>query len=538
MNEQLELIRNYIRMVWRRRWLALMSAGVLCGLGWLGVLLLPNQYEVTAKIFVDSGTMLRPLLKGIAPDADNREDNAHMMRRTLLVRPNLEKVARKTDMDIKAKTPKEFEQLLITLATSIRIAGTTRGNIYVIAYKNSDAKLAARVVEAILNIFVERSLGESRRDTSRSREFLEEQINEHETRLNAAEARLKDFKRQNVGRMPSEGKTYFIRLEALRETLADAELELREAQKRVGSIEQQLASEKPTLRPAGDPSTPTLSGPLTPYDERITAHESNLDSLLLQYTDRHPDVISTRRLIEELKAKREAYLVEIEQQTSDEAPSQAVARLMGNPLYQELTLAYAQAKANSAALETRVTEYRRRESALGELIDTIPRVEAEYAKLNRDYDVIRGNYEKLVERFESLKIADEAGQTDDDGQFNIIDPPRVPLVPVSPDRPRLSIIVLLVGLASGVAFTILLAMLRPAIYTRNALSELSDLPMFGAVSRLWTPRERLKRRMEVATFGVGCLGLLAIFAGLMTMYYLNIDADVIARLERLTQRFL
>lgn len=538
MNEQLELIRNYIRMVWRQRWLALFCAGVLCGFGWLGVLLLPNQYEVTAKIFVDTGTLLRPLLKGLAPDSNNRADNARMMRRTLLVRPNLEKVARKTDMDIQAKTPKEFEKLLITLAQKISITGSPRGNIYVIGYQNSDAKLAARVVEAILNIFVERSLGASRRDTSKSKEFLEAQIAEHEKRLNAAEAELKEFKRVNVGRMPSEGRTYFIRLEALRQTLADAELELREAQKRVASIEQQLASETPTLRDIAGASALALTGPLTPYDERITVHETNLDTMLLQYTDQHPDVIATRRLIKELKGKRQAYLAEVKEHSANEPPSQAAARLMGNPLYQELTLAYAQAKAEVAALDTRVTEYKRRESKLGALIDTIPQVEAEFSKLNRDYEVIRTNYEKLVERYESLKIGDEAGQSTDDAQFNIIDPPRIPLVPVGPNRPKLSIMVLVLGLAGGVGFTILLAVLRPAIYTRDALRQISDLPVFGVISRLWTPRERFKRRMEVATFAVGCLCLFAIFAGLMTMYSLNIDLDVAARLERLTQRLL
>ena len=143
-----------------------------------------------------------------------------------------------------------------------------------------------------------------------------------------------------------------------------------------------------------------------------------------------------------------------------------------------------------------------------------------------------------MQRYESLKIGDEAGQSTDDAQFNIIDPPRIPLVPVGPNRPRLSIMVLVLGLAGGVGFTILLAVLRPAIYTRDALRQISDLPVFGVISRLWTPRERFKRRMEVATFAVGCLCLFAIFGGLMTMYYLNIDLEVMARLERLTQRFL
>jgi hypothetical protein len=211
---------------------------------------------------------------------------------------------------------------------------------------------------------------------------------------------------------------------------------------------------------------------------------------------------------------------------------------MGYPQYRELTLAYTEARAGAAALETRVSEYKRRESKLEALIDTILEIEAEFSKLNRDYNVIRTNYEKLVQRYEALKIGDEAGQTTEAAQFNIIEPPRIPLVPVGPDRPKLSIMVLALALASGIGFTVLLAMLRPAIYTRDALRQISDLPVFGVVSRLWTPRERFKRRMEVATFAAGCLCLFAIFAGLMTMYSLNIDVDVVARLERLSQQFL
>ena len=74
--------------------------------------------------------------------------------------------------------------------------------------------------------------------------------------------------------------------------------------------------------------------------------------------------------------------------------------------------------------------------------------------------------------------------------------------------------------------------------THTTLSSCHPITRWGVVSRLWTPGERFKRRMEVATFAAGCLCLFAIFAGLMTMYFLNIDADVMARLERLTQQYL
>ena len=442
---------------------------------------------------------------------------------------------RAADLDLKVKTPEQFDKLLMRLANQISVSGSATGNVFVIGYQHQTPRTAHKVVEAILNLFVERSLGESRRDTTRSREFLEQQIKEHEERLNVAEQRLKDFKRANVGRMPSEGRTYYTRLEGLRESIADTELALREASNRVGAIERQLEQSKPTLREALE-GPPGAAGPLTPYDERIAVMERNIDQLLLSYTEEHPDVIGSRRLLAELEAKREAYLKDLESEPKD-AERQTAMRVMENPAYQQLTVSLAEARAEVAALKTRLDEYRRRESALVKLVDTIPRVEAELGRLNRDYDVVKVNYEKLVQRYEALKIAGEVDQRSDD-QFRVIEPPRVPLVPVSPNRPKLSTVVLVLGLGGGIGLAVLIGMLRPAIYTKGGIAELTDLPVIGVVSRMWTPRERFKRRMEVATFALGCMALVAVFAGLMTLYQLNIDLDLAARIERAGQRFL
>lgn len=532
MDELVGLARNYLRMFWRYRWLALISASLLCVGGWLFVMVMPNKFAVTAKVFLETHSMLDPLLRGIAVGGNIQEDTVHMIRRTLLVRPNLEKVARNTDMDLIADTPQAFERLLTGLAKDISISGTTRDNIFVIGYVHRDPKLATRVVEAILNIFVEGALGESRKDASSSREFLEAQIAAHERRLGAAEAQLEKFKRHNVGLMPSDGRSYYTRLESIRESIAGAELELREAQKRVGALKQQLVSRK--SRQSGGAGAHT--GLPTPYDERITALETSLDQLLLQYTEKHPDVISTRRLRSELQEQRKNYSAELDAQSLEFGVIAASGA--SNPIYQELTLAYARAKSEVAALETRVEEYKRRDGELAKLIDTVPRVEAELTQMNRDYHIVNTNYGKLVERLESLKISDQASRAAGEVQFNIIEPPRVPLVPVSPDRPKLSAAATVAGLGGGIGLAILLALLRPAVYTKEGFRELTELPVLGVVSRLWTPRERVRRRLEVVTFAVGCMGLMAVFAGVMTMYHLGIDVDALSRIESLSRRFL
>ena len=531
MYESLNLIHKYLRMIWRFRWVALISATIICICGWSAVLVLPNMYKVTAKVYLDTKTLLRPLLKGIAVDATSQQDEALTMRRTLLVRPNLEQVARKTDMDLQAHTPEDFERLLNGLAKQISVSGTSRDNIFVISYSNTDAKLATRVVDSLLNLFVERSLGESRKDSSKSREFLESQIKEYEARLIAAESRMKEFKRQNVGLMPSDGSSYYARLEEVSERTKEAQLELKEAEQRRDELGRQLATVSALLESGAEGD---ISGLVrNPLDERIAELESNLDQLLLQYTEQHPDVIQVQTVLARLTQKRAE---ELAKQADEDDGTQVSRQQTANPIYQELKVGLGATEAEVAALTARVEEYMQRQIELTELVDTIPKVEAELFKLNRDYDIDQHNYSALVARRESLKISDDASQSTDAVQFNIIEPPKEPLVPTSPDRPRLNIGVLVAGLGVGILIAVGVGMLRPVIYTKEDFSELTDIPILGTVSRVYTKGELVRRRVEALTFGFACLCLLGIYTGLVALEVLNID--LVTKMSVLRERLI
>ena len=547
MTETLLLVMNYVRMLWRYRWVALVLAGVVAAGGWSYVLLMPDVYEVEAKVYLDTRSLLRPLLRGLTVDSNVRADTVYMMRRTLLVRPNLEAIARKTDMDLQAKTPEEFEKLLVELATKIKVSGTARDNIFSISYQNEDPQLAARVVEALLNIFVERSLGDSRKDTSKTKQFLDDQIREYEARLEAAENRVKEFKQRNVGLMPSSGAGYFQRLEEARNALAAAALELREAQTRRDAIAAQVSGEEPTFGIGPPPPPPTGKRAAeqinsTQYDARIEKIRQQLDQLLLQYTDQHPDVISTRDLLATLETRREDELKRLRAEAvaaAAAAPPPETTSVAGpdqNPVFQDLKIQLSQAEAEVAGLTARVEEFQRREQELARLVDTVPKVEAELAKLNRDYEVNRGNYQELLKRRESLKLSDDAVQTTDDVQFNIIEPPRVPLTPISPGRPKLIAGVLVVALGAGGGLAVLIGLLRPAVYVREDFADIAAFPVYGVISRVWTPRLRFKRRLELATFGLGFSALFGMCVGLITLQNLNID--LVAKVKTIAERVL
>ncbi len=290
MTEQIEMILAQVRMVWMYRWAALFLSALVCLGGWLYVLSLPNTYEVSSKIFIDTRSMLKPLLRGLTVDSRMLENTALLMKRTLLTRPNLEEVARRTDMDLKTTTPKAYDQLITTLGTDIGVAGSNRDNIYTIKYENASPQLAKKVVEELLNTFMEKALGETRKDTAVTQKFLDEQISEYEKKLFEAEERLKEFKRNNVGMMPGSGRDYYARMQESQSLLSQAELELSEARRRRDELKRQITGEEPVLGIVSTPMQQVSSPELAQIEQRLTGMQEQLDQLMLKYTEKHPDI--------------------------------------------------------------------------------------------------------------------------------------------------------------------------------------------------------------------------------------------------------
>ncbi len=502
MNGTLAQITKTIRQLSRRRWVILGVATLVCAIGWPVIYLMPDRYQSMARVFINSETMLTPLLRGIAVESSANERLAATTRRTLLSRPNLEKVIRETDMDLEVQSEAEMQKLIASLAERVEVSGRPRDNIYVISFVDKDPVLANKVVETLLSLFVESTLGVARSDTTVTERFLEEQIKEYEARLEAAEERLKDFKSKNMGLMPSEAGGYFQRLQNESARLEQAKLELNEAIKRRDEILRFMEEERHRRQRQAALAGGAMG--IDTYDDRIRALEAKLDDLLLQFTEKHPDVVSLKESIRALQKQKEEQLKKLE-----DAEYVDNIDVADSGVSQELQLSLSNVEAEVSALQVRVNEYSKRVARLKNLVDTIPKVEAEFARLNRDYDINRQNYMELVNRRESAKISRDAGQSVDDIQFKIIDPPVVPTVPIGPNRPLLYTVVLIAGLGLGGVIAWYMALSRPAFYEQNELREHVSLPVYGAVSLVISPQMASKRRMKAIAFVFGVLVLLS-----------------------------
>ncbi len=495
MSNIIEQLLGYLKSVWQYRWIGLIVSWAVGLLAAIVIYQIPNRYEATTRVYADTQSVLPKLMAGIAVPHSVEEQLATLSR-ILISRPNVEKVLRMTDLDLSAKTTSDRDQLIDAVAGSTAIKVTGK-NLFVISFVHENPETARRVVQAFLSLFVESSVGDQRKGSDSARRFLDDQIKAYEQKLVQAENALKEFKQKNIGIMPGAGGDYVGRISESTNQLNQAKLELREQEQIREALRQQLTGEAPSL--IGDPNS-AQSGLVPEIDTRLESLKKNLDGLRLQYTDQHPDVIQTKRLIAELEKQRSE---EIKQRRAQGT----VAIGAQNPVYQQLRVSALQAEANIVSLRTRVNEYEARLTVMKKNANTVPQVETDLVQLNRDYEINKRNYEALLSRRESAQISGEMEATAGVADFKIIDPPRVPNKPSYPNRPLLLLGGLLGALGAGTAIAFLLSQLRPTYANRNSLREDIGLPVLGTVALIWTPAQKLLRRRHLLWFLSGTGGL-------------------------------
>ena len=504
------MLLSYLRAAWRRRWTGVIVAWLVCGVGWVGVYLVPNQYESGARLFVDADAVLTPLLRGIAADSAPTTQ-LEILQRTLLSRPNMEKLVSKTDLDLTINGPSDRERLLARLAAEIKVVPQTR-NLFTITYRDRSPKLAHDVVQTLLTIFIESATGSSRADMENARRFLERQIQSYEQQLRAAEKRRADFRSRYIEVLPNETNPNVPALEGARIQAAQLEGRLQDALITRDALKQEVDATPPMLVV----EVGALVGPLnnTPMARtRVQEAEEQLRMLLLRATEQHPDVIAQRKIIESLRKLPSALGSPGEGVIVGTDTSGSPRRTAPNPVYDQLRVKLIESDTLIITLQRQRDEAVRYRDRLEKIQREQPGLIAEYQNMDRDYSVLRKNYEELLSRLQSANIAQAADTQADKVKLQIIDPPETPRLPAAPNRMLLITGVLFIGLIVGTAMTILLGQFDSSFSSVDELRCLG-LPVLGGISVLGLAPLR-QRLLTVLRFGAAVAVLVGIYGGLM-----------------------
>jgi polysaccharide chain length determinant protein (PEP-CTERM system associated) len=507
-----EVLARRLRAIWQRRWIAIVAAWVVCAAGWAGVMMIPDQYEASARLYVDADAILTPLLRGVSLDSSDAAE-LDVLQRTLLSRPNLEKLISKTDLELQLTGPAATEQMVARLASDIRVVPQTR-NLFTITYRNASPKLALDVVQNILATFLESKVGNNRADIENAQNFLASQIDNYERQLRDAERKRAEFRTRYIDLLPGDGGGV-SRYEAAQASVRQLRGVLEDARSRQAALTRELAATPAMLSSETEGGGGFAGGGGGGGgNARLADAERQLAELRLKFTDEYPEVVALKNLIAAMRSGTVSPGTSTEHRAAAPAPLAPRARSIPNPVYEQLRVRIVENESTLASLERQVEDADRERARLEEIARGTPGLQAEYTNLNRDYDVIRKNYDELLARREQMRIASAADTEANKVKVQIIDPPQRPSTPVAPKRALMLSVVLLAGFAAGVALVLMIAEVDTSFQGTDDL-RVFGLPVIGGISVIAVAVPAWQRFFSIGSVVTAMLLLCAIYGGLI-----------------------
>lgn len=462
----------------------------------VGLLVLPKNYTASTTILAQESDIIQPLLEGRAV-ATGVVDRAGIARQVIYSRRVLED-ALKTGGWLDDK-PSAIEQDRLMEQIKGRIAITSpRPNLIQITYRDSDAKRTYQVTERLSEMFIKESLAAKERESREAYEFINKQVQDYHAKLLEAEERLRQYRSDNTDAQPGSATDANTRISSLRTTVEQTRMALLEQRSRENAIASQLS---------GESAVTAVQTRESLYRAQLLELQGQLDRLLLNYTEQHPDVVRVRHQMADLQ---QAMANEQTRRASAPQGASPFDEAQMNPLYQELRSQQAQTRREVAATASRMAIA---ESMLNEELNRSRRIadsESALAELTRDYEVNRDIYQDLLRRRENARVSMQLDREERGLTLRVQDPATMPLRPTGLRFMHFAIggLLMAVGIPLGLLF--LRARFDPRVRSAQQLQRVTDLPLLTVVPTYHSPRDR---RQEVSrnamSFGILALVVLA-----------------------------
>jgi polysaccharide chain length determinant protein (PEP-CTERM system associated) len=520
-------LRVYLSLLVRNRWwvlVAVIVGGIAAG---IVAYTSPKIYEAKSTVLVESDDVLQALTRSMAV-APSLTSKMQFLEQRLLTRDNLTQIARRLDLDLDARTPREMERLLNDMRSEIAVRASGRGQLIEIAYQHSEPTVARDVVAMLTDMLLEENLGITRVEAHQAYDFISQQLDVYRTRLEESERRLREFKQKNLVEagvgvaMPAEGDDVDVapraafgdvnRLAEYRDQLTNAEVNLNQLQTQRAEFAKQLEQEPRWISAQQDYGL--LNETQSQSAQRIAQLEHQIQELHLTYTDRHPAIVQLQTQIAQLKAAEEDD-GGIEAEGGEMDVLADLGDQVLNPNYISLKERVSGLDAALTAAKAQTEKLRIDIAGLEKAILDVPRKEQELVALRRDYAVNSSTYNNLLKRLEEARVTKELEVQDKGGRIRVIEPATVPYKPVKPNR----VIILLMGLGGGFAAGYGIGFLRHlmdnTVKSEDDVRGLVGLPVLGQIPTVITHSDRRRHRMTNLAFGAVTSFAVLVFGGVL-----------------------
>lgn len=403
----------------------------------------PRIYQASTLIAVQDDKLINPLIEGLAMPREINE-RLNTLREELLAYSNLVKLVKhfKLDHDIEEGDQVAFERRVAKFRDSlaVRMKGRT---LIEVAYEGEDPLTVQQIVNSLTEIVIDRNKIIATKETGNAIHFIEKEMAVYRAKLEASEARLREFKEIYMTQMPVAA--------ALNSRLQELEVELA--------------------------------------------------NLLVENLPAHPRVVEVKRQIDEVRRQRDAEIQELvakgvidvedpaEMEQILEQTTAAVAEGFEAP---EMTQQGA-TQSISISPDGRQLQI---SGATPATVTLAPKQQQELSRLNRDYEVNAKIYQNLLEKLETAMVTERLGSEEDGGKFEIIERARLPVEPIKPNLISVALIAIFSGIGVGIAFIIFAEYLDQSVQTPDELADLLDLTSLGSISTIVTEADLEMKKQQ------------------------------------------
>jgi polysaccharide chain length determinant protein (PEP-CTERM system associated) len=501
-------LRAYLSGAWHYRWVAMGVTWAVCLSGWLILAFVPNQFQANATIYVDTDTMMAPLLQGLTVSTDPQQQ-VSLMLNTLLTRPNLEQVVHQTDPRGLTISNADLAREVQRIRSDITLVPMTTRNLFQITYDDKDPNTALAVSQTLLSILVESNVGGKRRDLEGAQSFLDEKVGEYENLLRQAEQRRAAFRQANLDVLvnPLTPEVAATKVEEARQQLGQAQARLSSLRTQLAGIPKVLYIDGPgplILSGAGG-ATSAMGGSGGSLFQQLADAKQNLIELQSRFTDDHPDVKAAKRRVAQLQAELSAVPTGPAQQTGNQS--------VPNPVYTQTQSKLSDALTDVAFRSHNLAEAQSNLDRSKHMTNHAIDINTKFADLDRDYELLHKTYQELISRRESARLSQSVNDEQSAVNVRVVEPPKKAPFPVAPNRPLLNSLILVIGIAIGVATAVGLSINAGRFFSRDQLSAELDYQIIGVVARLSRADAALQSRRAYTALATGFALLLISYIG-------------------------
>lgn len=475
------VLDDYLSILKRRAWMVLVPVLVLPIIGYAFSYTISPRYLSQSLVLIEGQKVPEGYVKPvIASDLDSRLDS---IKEQLFSRSRLQPIVERYNLYPSTRTSIDDRMDMVRkdiAITPIQTHLTTSTTLpgFRIAFKAGDAHTAQLVCADITSVFVGENLHSRESAAEGTTGFLREQLAKAKRDLDDQDAKLADFQRKYMGRLPGEEAPNLNMLTSLNTQLEAATQQLQRMEQdrsyQESLLTQQVASQN-AAAPGGVPGSAVASPSSLQVElQTLLAQEADLTT---HYTDDYPDVIAVRRRISEVRRK------------IAQAPTISAAPVSSTAPSRFDSPAVLQLRAQMRAADMGIQQKRREQGQLQaqihayqDKIESTPAIAAEYKQLTRDYQTSLDEYNDFKGKMNSAKVATDLELQQQGEQFRVMDEANLPDAPFSPSRPLFAVGGLVFGLALGVGLAALLEYRNTAVRSERDIYAFTKLPTLGVIS--------------------------------------------------------